>query len=190
MSQIKLPLTPEITSYAGYDTVVSNELTHPYPPPAPRRVGCFKGYSGFRLVPRDLCVGPVPYLLHSTLSKEIRPSQCARLVSSPAPGAPGFPGRHRPGPASSSPLPKLLAPHGVLSLPPSLRFPVLLHASLVPFPMISHPSAHLPCFPDLLSLPSFPWFFFFWSSFSSHIFPLPQDSLFPISPIPSHLPCF
>lgn len=70
MSEIKLSLTLEITSHAGYDTVISNELTHSIHPQSPCWAGCFKGYSGFQLVPRDLCVGPVPYWLHSALSKK------------------------------------------------------------------------------------------------------------------------
>lgn len=83
MSETKLPRTLEITSHAGYDTVVSNELSHSIHPQSPCRAGCFKGYSGFRLIPRDLCVGPVPDLLHSALSKEIRPSRSAHLCRLP-----------------------------------------------------------------------------------------------------------
>jgi len=83
VSEIKLPGTLEITSHAGYDTIVSNKLAHSIHPQSPCRAGCLKGYSGFRLIAHDLCVGPVPYWLHSALSKEIHPCRCARLCYSP-----------------------------------------------------------------------------------------------------------
>lgn len=183
MSELKLPLTLEMTSHAGYDTLTSNEVTHSIHPQPPCWAGCFKGYSGFRLVPGDLWVGPVPYLLHSALNKEITHPPACSWVSFTSPSSMGFPGGHHPSPASSFPLPKLLGPPGLLSQLTSLRFPVLLHASLLPFPLISHPSAHLFWFPDLLSLSGLPGIFFvyFFPSPYSTFFPLPQDSLYSMS---------
>lgn len=125
--------------------------SHPHPPQSPYRAGYFQGYSGFQLIPRDLCVGPVPYSLHSALSKEIRPSRCACLCHSPL----QYLWVSLTSPALPSALPKLPVPHGLVpaSFPVT---PVLLHASPRPFPVISHPSAHLPRFSYLLCLSSLP----------------------------------
>lgn len=111
------------------------------------------------------------------LSEEMHPSWCAHLCLSPPQYLWASPMGTVPAPASSSPLPKLLAPRSLLSQPPSPRFPVLLHASLLPSPVISHPSTRLLCFPDLLALSRLPAFFLSSSPF--HIYPL--DSLFPMS---------
>lgn len=147
MSELKLPLTLEMTSHAGCDTLISNEVTHSIHPQPPCRAGCFKGYSGFRLIPRDLSVGPVPYLLHSALSKEITRSLACLWVSFTSPASVGFPGGHHPSPSSSSPLPKLLAPPAQVSCPSCLS-----------------------C--DSQSCPMHPSFFFLWSPTCLPIWPL------------------
>lgn len=56
MSEMKLPLTLEITSLAGCDAVISKELTSSIHPRSPWWAGSFKGCSGFQLVPCAVCV--------------------------------------------------------------------------------------------------------------------------------------
>lgn len=109
-------------------------------------------------------------------------------VSFSSPVSVGFPDEHCPSPASCSPLPKLLARPGLLSQLPSLWFPVLLHASSLPFPVISHPSAHLPWFSYLFCLSSLPLFFVQLPL--PHFSPAPGFPVSHVLPIPGHLSCF
>lgn len=55
--EIKLLLTLEFASHAGYDIVISKEFTGSIHPYSPCWAGSLRGYSGFQLIPCALC-GP------------------------------------------------------------------------------------------------------------------------------------
>lgn len=190
MSEMKLPLTLEITSPAGCDAVISKELTGSIHPRSPWWAGSFKGCSGFQLIPCALSVGPVPWLLHLALSKEIRPSGCACLCLLP----PQYPQASL---MSTVPAPDILpSPSSLLCslIPVSFSCDSLscsMHSSL----LFLWPSPPLPTttgFHIWSACPSCLFFFFFSPSSPFHISPLTQDCVFLVSclPILEHLSCF
>lgn len=128
MSEIKLPLTLEITSRGGYNTA-SKKLTGSIDPYSPCWAGSFMGNSGFQVIPCALCVGPVPELLHLARTKETRPSRCACLCHLP----PQYP---------SASL--MSSPSGVVSSSPSFSLCSLIPASSV-IPSLA------PCIPPSFS---------------------------------------
>lgn len=169
MSDIKLPLTLEITSPAGYGTVISKELTGSIHPQHQLSLlgWILQGVLSFSSSP----VLSVWALCHSCVTwlwvkKYALPGVLVCVIC--------LLSIHRlPWWALSQPRiffcpPQ--APYYVLSSQSlSLWLPVLLHASLLPFPVIFHTSAHPHWFSRLFCL----------SSLSAFVCPAPHSTLLP-----------
>lgn len=148
----------------------------------PCRAGCFKGYSGFQLIPVtpvwalcQICCTQLWVKKYALPGVLICHSPPRYLWVSPVSTVPAL---H----LLFLPLPKLLAPCGLPCHSPSLQFPVLLH--LHPFFLFLWSPTPLPTFPGFhvcSACPACLFLFgvFFLSSSPFHMSPHPRIPYFP-----------